>query len=315
MAKKRRRQPIKEDLKDLFAMHRGERRAFAMLTTLCLIGAAWVTWEQWIRPARLDNADELEVEWAGLVEGQGDVQARVVDDIELFHFDPNGLPIELWMRLGLSEKQAEALHRYEAKGGRFRTKRDLARMRTVRPELFELWEPYIQLPDSLPARERAQYARKTWPRDTAKERREYSPTPARRALVEVNTADSVALVAVNGIGPAFARSILRYRERLGGFHSIEQLAEVPILRNKPDAVQQLKDRLVVDHQMVRRIDLNTCTVEELAKHPYMDWKVAKALVAYRGHHGPFKNVADIAGCILVTDSIRLRISPYLAVAE
>lgn len=316
MARKRRRQPIKEDLKDLFAMHRGERRAFAILTGLCLIGAAWVTWEQWIRPVTLNNADELEVEWASFVEGQGEVRAKVVDDIELFQFDPNGLPVELWLRLGLTEKQAEALHRYEAKGGKFRTKRDLARMRTVRPELFELWEPYILLPDSLPSRERTPYARKAWPRDTARwERKEYRETSARRAMVELNTADSAALVAVNGIGPAFARSILRYRERLGGFHSIGQLAEVPILRDKPDAVAQLKEKLVVDELMVRRINLNNCTVEELAKHPYMDWKVAKALIAYRGHHGPFHKVEDITGCVLVTDSIRDRIVPYLTVGD
>jgi competence ComEA-like helix-hairpin-helix protein len=131
--------------------------------------------------------------------------------------------------------------------------------------------------------------------------------------VELNKADSAELVAVPGIGPSFARSILRYRERLGGFTNLEQLAEVPILRNKPDALQELNAKLTVDPDAVLRVPLNTCTVEELGRHPYMGWKVARALVAYRQQHGPFKRVEDITGCVLVTDSIRDRMAPYLTV--
>lgn len=298
-------------------MHRGERRGFTVLLGLCIIAAAWVTWEQWIRPPMLAGKEQIEVVWQSL---QDTAAARTGTrsaqrDIQLFAFDPNGLPVEQWVLLGLSEKQAGAIRSYEAHGGKFRTKRDLARMRVVDPELFAQWEPYIQLPDSMVRKERTQQGwNKPWPTDSAPRwPRAQARSTAPRLPLELNTADSAALVAVNGIGPAFARSILRFRERLGGFASMHQLAEVPILRDKPDAVQQLAPRLAVDPAQVRRIPLNTCTADDLARHPYMNWKVAKALVAYRQQHGPFKQVDDISRCALVTDSIRLRMAPYLTV--
>ena len=268
----------------------------------------------------MKDGEELMIAWRKLQSdpnGHNSFAQRRLPAITPVAFDPNGLSVDQWARLGLSERQAASIHRFEERGGRFRTKSDLAKMRVVDPALFALWEPYIQLPDSLP--------RRHWPRwewdkgptsdGTARSDRAGGRSHPVQTRVELNTADSAALVAVRGIGPSFARSILRYRERLGGFANLEQLAEVPILRDKPDAVQKLRNQLSIDPDQLRRIPLNTCTVEQLGPHPYVGWKVAKALVAYRNQHGPFKNVADIAGCALVTDSIRARIAPYLSVDE
>src|SRR5690606_29059252 len=139
--------------------------------------------------------------------------------------------------------------------------------------------------------------RDRWPRDST--RRAYADSPKQYERwkdepVEINGADSVALVAVRGVGPAFARSIIRYRERLGGFISLDQLSEIYILRDKPEAVEQLREKFILDTTMVRRIPLNGCTVEDLGPHPYAGWKVARALIAYRDHHGPYPHVAAIS---------------------
>jgi competence protein ComEA len=295
--------------KDALSMHRHERRGFLLLLAGCTAAAAWVTYEQWIQPpddrelAVLSTAMEP---WAEARRTARDTahEARLrADRPALFPFDPNGLPLDQWMALGLSERQAAVIHKYEAGGGRFRSKRDVARMRVVDPELFAQWAPFIQLPDSLPPRGDP----------TGGMARAASDFPARYVprAVEVNSADSVALVAVPGIGPSFAKGIIKYRDRLGGFHSLDQLAEVYVLKDKPDAVATLKQRLVLDTLMIRRIPVNTATVEELAAHPYLGWKVAKALVAYRGQHGAFPDVAGIKGCVLVSDSLFRKLAPYL----
>lgn len=319
MARQNRKRPWKEELKDFFAMHKGERRAFTVLMGLCLAAAAWVTWEQWIRPPMLADSETINVVWRSMQDSTAHkhpLTGRTPEDVHLFNFDPNGLPVEQWVLLGLTERQAASIHRYEARGGRFRTKGDLARMRVVEPDLFAQWEPYIQLPEMLPKEDRsARAARGPWPEDTTRTRPGHLAAKSHTGPVELNSADSMALVAVPGIGPSFARSILRYRDRLGGFTSLDQLAEVPILRDKPDAVQALKTKLRVDGSLVRIIPLNGCTAEDLGPHPYMGWKVAKALMAYRNQHGPFKQVEDIRGCVLVTDSISMRMRPYLTVGE
>lgn len=294
-------------------MHRGERRAFTVLLVACSVAAAWIIYEQWWRPAHPERTAQLQLAWLKWEAEQPDslrrYSPRAARPVSLFAFDPNGLRTEKWVALGLTPRQAEAIHRYEASGGRFRSKRDVARMRVVDPELFAKWEPYIQLPDSLS--DHRTYAEaapaKAWLRDDAVR------TATTRPRIDVNTADTGLLVQVRGIGPAFARSIVKYRDRLGGFHSLDQLGEVYILRDKPDAVVRLKEELSLDTQAVRRFPVNTLTAEDLGPHPYAGWRVAKALVAYRKMHGPFRKLEDIKGCALVTDSVYRKLAPYLTV--
>lgn len=310
----------KEQVKDMLSLHAGERRGTLILLVLCFLASGWVTYEQYLAPDEVAERAALEVVWAEMKAAEGSSipaaqrsdRQRDVEALVLFDFDPNNLPVEQWVALGLSERQAAAIHRFESKGGRFRTKKDVARMHVVDPELFDRWRSFILLPDSLPRRE--------FP---AKDRNERAATntfvpkavperPAETVQVEINSADTTALVAVRGIGPAFARSIVKFRDRLGGFHSLDQLSEVYILRDKPEAVARLKEQLVLDEQGVRRFPLNTVTAEELGPHPYAGWKVAKALVAYRKQHGPFRSVDDIKGCVLVTDSVYRKLAPYLS---
>lgn len=316
MARRRRKRPFREELKDLFAIHRSERRGFTVLLGLIALAAGWVVWEQWIRPPMLVDRETIRIVWAQLEEDTPRYSHRRSEP-ELFRFNPNELPIERWVQLGLSEQQARSIHKYEAKGGRFRTKSDLARMYVVDEALYELWEPYIDLPEHRP--QRAYKRERPSPRDTTRrEYKEHKPWKQRDAAkvpVELNTADTAALLAVRGIGPAFARGILSYRELLGGYVSLEQLGEVYILHDKPEALEDLRSKLLVDTSAIRRIPLNTCTVEELGRHPYMDWKVARILIAYRDQHGPFARVQDITHCVVVTDSLLRRMQPYLTVQE
>lgn len=323
MSRKRVHRPLKEELKDLFNVHAAERRGIGALLLLGFLASGWVVYEQYVAPDLVRDKAALEVDWAemrtdsgsSIVRDQGSYRQRVDRDVVLFPFDPNHLPVDQWVALGLSERQAAAIHRYEEKGGRFRVKRDVAKMHVVDAELFERWEPYIQLPDSFA---RNDIASKDASRSSYSSTYQEAPGVApheRRSVdrsVEINTADTNRLVEVRGIGPAFARGIVKYRDRLGGFYSLEQLSEVYILRDKPEAVEELKSRLLLDTLMVRRFPLNSFTAEELGPHPYAGWKVAKALVAYRKQHGPFKAVADIKGCVLVTDSIYRKLAPYLS---
>ncbi|MBP7513549.1 MAG: helix-hairpin-helix domain-containing protein [Flavobacteriales bacterium] len=313
--------PWKEGLKDLFTLHAAERRGMGLLLVVFFLAAAWVVYEQYIASDVLE--DKAAVRFVGemraasgssIAEDQRSDRQSFDEKAVLFKFDPNKLPVEQWVTLGLSERQAASIHRYEAKGGQFRTKRDVAKMHVVDSELYARWEPFILLPDSFERKTFAdrkryrEFERDDPARVRSPERSSFVP----KAQVEINTADTSRLVEVRGIGPAFARSIVKYRDRLGGFHSLDQLSEVYILRDKPEAVAELKSRLLLDTLMVRRFPLNSFTAEELGPHPYAGWKVAKALVAYRKQHGPFKTVADIKGCVLVTDSVYRKLVPYLS---
>lgn len=306
----------KEEVKDVLNVHQSERRGLFVLVLLFTVMLAWVIHEQWLRTPAPGDVAAMERKVQAWIDARADTSV-VTAELNPFPFDPNVLEREEWLALGLSERQVDGIERYRDKGGRFRTKRDLARMYSIPAEQYARLEPFIQLPDSLPKR--------TW--DRHEQKRSFEPRPAfaerpkesdertyrERRPVEVNTADSTALVALPGIGPAFAKGILKYRDRLGGYHRLDQLAEVYVLKDKPDAIARLNTLLVVDSMMVRKVPINTCSVEELAAHPYAGWKVAKPLIAYRDQHGPFSSVQDITACQAVGEDVFRKLAPYLTV--
>lgn len=311
-------------------MHQGERRGLLVLVLLAVLLFAWAAYQQWWRPPSvpLDKAYQRTV--AAWLAAQADTSAAAVADPTYFPFNPNTIERADWLQLGLTERQVDGIERFREKGGRFRSKDDLDRMYSLRPEQVAALKPYVQLPDHAPQRTEGKADR--WNRrdeqgwkerderptetpGTPRTEHEAQPRWERgvQRKVEVNTADSAMLVALPGVGPAFARGILKYRDKLGGFHSMAQLTEVYVLKDKPDALERLAELLVVDSLMVRQLPINTCTVEQLAAHPYAGWKVAKPLIAYRHHHGPFKQISDILACAAVDEAVFRKLAPYLTV--
>lgn len=314
---KRYRRKAKEQFKDLFYLHRGERRGSLLLIAILLVLLAWVVHVQWIKEPEVPDLSAVKAEmdaWAAHRLAWAEQEAL---KYQPFPFDPNTIDREEWLALGLRERQVDGIERYMSKGGRFRTKSDVAKLYALTPADYERLKPFILLPDSLPKKRYEPRAPKKWP-----ERARYTGADERTAWkterkplrkVEVNTADSLSLVALPGIGPSFAKGILAYRDRLGGYVSMDQLAEVYVLKDKPDALARMHELLELDTLVVQRIPINSCTVEELAEHPYARWKLAKPLIAYRAQHGPFKTVADIRGCVLIDDEAFRKLAPYLSV--
>jgi DNA uptake protein ComE-like DNA-binding protein len=131
--------------------------------------------------------------------------------------------------------------------------------------------------------------------------------------VDLNSCDSTALEALPGIGAASARAIIRYRERLGGFRSVNQLSEIKALRS--ENLQTALPYLYADTSRLNRFCLNTCTAEEMRRHPYISYKVANSIAAMREQHGTYRRLADIKKSVLVNDSIYERICDYFSLCH
>jgi DNA uptake protein ComE-like DNA-binding protein len=128
-------------------------------------------------------------------------------------------------------------------------------------------------------------------------------------VVDINKADSLTLLDVNGIGPTFAGRIVKYRNLLGGFIKKEQLAEVYGFKDKYDGMKS-QVRVSPGH---KTINLNMATFKELNKHPYVDYNLTKAIFALKKKLGTFKSVDDIKQIDLVTDELYNKLAPYLTV--
>jgi competence ComEA-like helix-hairpin-helix protein len=223
---------------------------------------------------------------------------------QLFSFNPNIATDEEFKQLGLSDKQIKNIRNYLQKAGSFRFKEDFGKLYSIGDSLFEILNPYIDLPDK-----ESYYA--ALKNSSAKyENNKYEKQQASKLLVELNSADSLQLLEIKGIGPAFASRIIKYRNRLGGFQRVEQLLEVYGM--KEEQYNLIKSQVKVDPSVIIKIHINTCTAEELKNHPYINnWNIANALVNYRKKHGNFKALEDIKKCDLVNDELYLKLAPYL----
>lgn len=114
---------------------------------------------------------------------------------------------------------------------------------------------------------------------------------------------------VRGIGPAFASRIIKYRNRLGGFHSKDQLREVYGL----DSIkyEQIKDQLRVSGT-IRKININTSTFNELKTHPYLNYKQINAIIQYRKQHGNYTDIDDLHQVSILNPEFLRKIAPYLS---
>ncbi|MFZ1686048.1 MAG: helix-hairpin-helix domain-containing protein [Flavobacteriales bacterium] len=317
------RRPFKEGVKDIFDLHRGERRAFVAVSLGLVLCAGWISYKQWFRgPDPIDPGPMQAQIRAFIAQDRGYAQQNKQPSLaaDLKPFDPNDLDEAGWMKLGLTQRQASGIMRYVERGGHFRSKADVRKMYSIRPEQFEQLKSFILLPDSTASRQ-FDRTQKEWPK--ASKRWDRSDSALRKSgstrheplVVEVNTSDTLGLVELPGVGPAFARGIVKYRDKLGGYVSLDQLSEVFVLKDKPDAVARLKELLVLDASLVHRININTCTAEELMEHPYMwkKWSIARAIIAYRVQHGLFTSVEGVKACLVVDDELFRKLSPYLTV--
>ncbi len=100
------------------------------------------------------------------------------------------------------------------------------------------------------------------------------PVVKQEEPLELNTADSCALVAIRGIGPYYASRILRYRERLGGYYAVRQLKEIKMTYFNVDSSAHL---FTANAQLIRKKDLNTMSFKEVLRHPYLDYEEVKLI--------------------------------------
>lgn len=128
-------------------------------------------------------------------------------------------------------------------------------------------------------------------------------------IVELNSADTLTLQLLHGIGPAFARRIVRYRERLGGYRSAEQLLEV--YGFTPELLVHIAPHLTVDTTAIHRIPINTVELKQLIKHPYIEYYQARDIVTIRSRGMRFLSSDDLRAIPSMSDSTLVRILPYV----
>jgi len=226
-------------------------------------------------------------------------QAGTIKVVKLFNFDPNTLTSKGWQSLGLSPKQAQSIVNYTQKGGTFRKPEDLQKMYTISAERYARLLPFVKIaaqapnyPQNMLSGEKKAFVKKVF------------------QVVDINTADSAGLDEIKGIGGAFAVRILKYRERLGGFHHKEQLMEVYGLDSTK--YQEIKDQISISSVALKVVNVNTAVFDDLKRNPYLSYKQINAIIQYRKQHGNYAGLSDLSKVLILNQGIIDKIAPYIS---
>lgn len=223
----------------------------------------------------------------------------------LFPFDPNTADSTALLRLGLSRWQVRNIYKYRRAGGIYRSKEDFARLYGLTVKQYRELEPYIRISqDYQPASTLFSKHKET--NDSLPVELKYPVKLREGETVDLNLSDTTALKSIPGIGSYRARRIVDYGHRLGGYVSVDQLDEID------DVPPETKAYTIVSQPHPRQLSINRLTLNELKRHPYINFYQAKAIVEYRRLHGPIGSLADLRLLPEFSPEAIARLEPYVS---
>lgn len=207
-----------------------------------------------------------------------------------FPFDPNTLDSAGFKRLGLRDKLIHTIINYRNKGGRFYKNESLKRIYGLHEEEYSQLEPYISIAEN----------------------NDFNQRKKEVISVELNSADTGLLVKLRGIGSKLSMNIIQYRKQIGGFAKPEQLKEVYGISD--ETYDMIKSSVHVNPSLIKKINLNEATFNEISMHPYLRGEIARAIVDFRkkkNYH--LDNIAQLKEIELINDEIFRKIAPYITI--
>lgn len=294
---------IKRWVRNFFGFSRSQTNAFLILLPLMVIIIfSEPAWRWWVTNRTPDYSsdrqklDSLIALWDvndSVPKGSNEKEIKPV----FFSFNPNKASTDDLLALGFSKSVSSRMVRYREKAGVFKVKSDILKIYGVDSSHYAQLYAFINLPEK---HETKPVFESTFKPSTKKSAEKFN----------LNLADTAQLKRIYGIGEKLSLRIIKYRDALGGFIEVNQLSEVYGLDTA--VVNRLTKQSFIDSGFSpSQININTISENELAIHPYISNKEAKAIVAYRFQHGEFRALEDI-GNILGVDAETIRkIEPYL----
>lgn len=228
--------------------------------------------------------------------------SRDTISIRMQDFDPNTVDSSTLRHLGFKPWQASNMLKYRAKGGKYRKPEDLKRLYGMTDSMYHALSPYISIapdttiipPDTL-----------TLPYDSL-----FPIYPQKKdTIINLRTADTTELKLIRGIGSYRAKQIIQYRDQLGGFHNVQQIAELPCFQSVN--LDSIISHFFIDSIVISTMPINTSSVQRLSRHPYLRFEEAKAIYEFRRRHIRIDSIMQLQEIDVLSEETLKKIAPYL----
>jgi DNA uptake protein ComE-like DNA-binding protein len=268
------------NFKSYFRLAKQQRNGIFLLFLLIIVTQIgyffWISNQQ----TRTDSSNH---EWLGM--------QLVIDSLKnsdnntkpvIYPFNPNFITDYKGYKLGMSVKELEKLFAFRKQNKYVNSAKEFQTVTGVSDSLLNAISPYFKFPDwvNQPKKEYISFTNKK--------------VDNKKSIVkiDINQATQEDLIKLYGIGPALSERILKNRESLGGFLSMEQMQFIWGL--SPEVIENLNKHFIVTSEpKLNKIDVNNASRKELAKFPYFNYSIAKEIVTYRSMNGEIKNIEDL----------------------
>lgn len=218
-----------------------------------------------------------------------------------FPFNPNTADSATLIKVGLKSWQVKNLLAYRRAGGRWKDADDFKRLYGLTEEEYQRLRPYINIP---PPVKDVYFTENDRARQDSL--RQLRPEKfAELTVLDLNTVDTLTLRKIPGVGVGYSRSIVSYRQRLGGFVSVAQLKEIDGLPAR------IEEWFTVDENAeVNRISINKSDFKTLLRHPYLSYEQVKVITTHIRKYGPLRSWKDLQLYKEFTSRDLERLTPY-----
>lgn len=282
---------MKPFFREYFLFSRSQQKAILFLTgIICLLTIASYLLPTFYQP-HIQLPDKEIQTWMANIESDTApkyLSSKVYQATKLtpYNFNPNTLNEEGFRKMGLREKLISTIINYRNKGGKFYNAESLQRIYGLHEDEFKQLSPFIDIPSKEHKNENFH--------------------------IELNTADTSALIQLKGIGSKLSQNIIKYREQLGGFYNMHQLKEVYGISE--ETMTWISPSLYINKSKIKQINLNEATLYELNAHPYLKGEIARALVDFRkAHNYQIEHLEQIKEIGLINEEKYRKIVPYLRI--
>ena len=317
----------------LFYLHKSDRKVIfiLLLFIICCLGLIIFVGNQTTETSDVKNDSVSNRKSTSFSHKEQLPEVVTPEGRHLFPFDPNTATAEELQKLGLAPYQVRNIIKYRSKGGVYRSPMDFARLYGLTRKQYRELEPYITIgddyePASTLASVQSYIAQKEADKQAAhaayeayKAQNTYKPNkgydrdtlryPVKLKVgehINLAIADTTQLKKVPGIGSGWARAIVNYGKRLGGYVVVGQLQEIE------GFPEEALPYFSVVNPHTEKINLNTATLPQLRKHPYMNFYQARAICDYRRLKGKLTNLSQLHLLKDFTLETIERLRPYVA---
>lgn len=265
-----------------FNYSRSQRTGISLLVILIIgLQAAYFYWS-----SKSDSGKNRDVLWSEMQRevdsldnvGKNDEKANV-----MYPFNPNFITDYKGYTLGMSVEEIDRLHKFRKENKYVNSASEFQKVTGVSDSLLAVISPYFKFPGWV-NNQKSNFAKPYSEKQSGK--------ASAKVMLDINEASQDDLTKVYGIGQTLSGRIIKEREKLGGFVSIEQLNFIWGL--SPEVVENLKKSFEIQKLPdVEKININNSTTKQLADFPYFNYSLAKEIVTFRTMNNGIQNIDDL----------------------